>query len=229
MRRRCAISLLAVVALTPWLHAQMRGTAIAGRPSARMSAPRSFSRPGLASNSVAGRPAFDRRYPHHQFFLGAPLFYSDDIYPDYTSSPAVPPEPQVVVVQTPAPAREEPVRSAAPLLIEWQGDHYARVSEENRPAPAESALQVSQPPASRAREELRPATLVFRDGTRREVGSYTIVDGVLYANSDYWTSGSWTQPIQLSQLDIPATLESNQQRGVKFLLPSGPNEVVTRP
>lgn len=215
-----------MVALAPRLHAQIRGSATAARAPARVSAPRSFSRPGATSNSFIGRPAFDHRPPHHDFFLGAPFFYSDDIYPDY-GPPAVQPEPQVVVVQQPAVAQEEArPQAAAPLLIEWQGDHYARLNEEDSPAPTPTA---SHAPATQARQELRPATLVFRDGTRREVGSYAIIDGVLYANSDYWTSGSWTQTIRLSQLDIPATLQSNQEKGVKFLLPSGPNEVVTRP
>jgi hypothetical protein len=30
-------------------------------------------------------------------------------------------------------------------------------------------------------------------------------------------------------LDVPATLKLNQERGAKFSLPSGPNEVMIRP
>ena len=55
------------------------------------------------------------------------------------------------------------------------------------------------------------------------------MNGVIYAKADYWTSGSWTTQIQVADLDVPATLRLNQERGLKFVLPAGPNEVVTRP
>jgi len=77
--------------------------------------------------------------------------------------------------------------------------------------------------------ELPPATLIFRDGRREEATNYAIVGGVMYLRSDYWTSGAWAKQIQLAELDIPATLKANQDRGVKFALPSAPNEVITRP
>jgi hypothetical protein len=52
---------------------------------------------------------------------------------------------------------------------------------------------------------------------------------VMYARGDYWRDGYWTKNIQLSALNISATLKTNQDHGVKFVLPAGPNEVVTRP
>lgn len=224
MLRRCAISVLAVAVLAPWMHSQMRGAAMGGR----MSGPRTFTAGSLPPNSITGRAAFNRRSFNHEVFLGAPFFYSDYAVPSEAQG-----EPQIVLVQPRASNQQEDfpeARSAAPLLIEWQGDHYARVSEGDPPAPARTASQVLQAsPPSHVPTEPLPATLVFRDGTREEVISYTIVDGILYASTDYWTSGSWTRPIRLSQLDIPATLQSNRDRGVNFRLPSGPNEVVTRP
>jgi len=45
---------------------------------------------------------------------------------------------------------------------------------------------------------------------------------------DYWTSGSWTKKIQIVDLDLPATLKLNHERGVKFALPVAPYEVVMR-
>ena len=71
--------------------------------------------------------------------------------------------------------------------------------------------------------------LVFRDGRQENVSSYTIIGKVLYTNADYWTTGSWTKKIQLADLDLPATLKLNQERGANFVLPAGPNEVVMRP
>jgi hypothetical protein len=51
----------------------------------------------------------------------------------------------------------------------------------------------------------------------------------LYAKADYLATGAWTRKVQLADLDLPATVKQNQQRGLKFELPSGPNEVVLRP
>ena len=55
------------------------------------------------------------------------------------------------------------------------------------------------------------------------------MSGTIYFKADYWSSGSWTRKIQIADLDLPATLRLNQERGLKFVMPSGPNEVVTRP
>jgi hypothetical protein len=71
--------------------------------------------------------------------------------------------------------------------------------------------------------------LLFKDGRKEEVKSYTIVSAVMYSSTDYWSSGSWNRKIQLADLDVPGTLKLNQERGVKFVLPSAANEVVTRP
>jgi hypothetical protein len=76
--------------------------------------------------------------------------------------------------------------------------------------------------------EVPPAALAFRDGHKEEVGSYSIIGGTLYTKADYWTSGSWTRKIQITDLDLPATLKLNQERGVNFALPAGPYEVVIR-
>jgi hypothetical protein len=126
------------------------------------------------------------------------------------------------------------------LLIEWQGDHYARITSaegggiHGQPAPpdyAESTPRVSgahSDPQVNARE-LPPVVLLFKDGRKEEVKSYTIVSAVMYSSADYWSSGSWNRKIQLAGLDVPGTLKLNQERGVKFVLPSAANEVVTRP
>ena len=58
--------------------------------------------------------------------------------------------------------------------------------------------------------------------------SYTIINRTLYASANYWASGSWTRKIELGNLDVPATQKLNEERGSKFLLPSGPQEVVIR-
>jgi len=131
-----------------------------------------------------------------------------------------------------------PQAAPEPLLLEWRGDHWARVTSHGHAATGaqpdysggsngRSAPSVrnraGQPPP-----ELPPAVLVFRDGRKEEVSSYTIVSGTIYTKADYWTSGSWTKKIRIADLDLPATLRVNQERGVKFALPTGPYEVVMR-
>jgi len=123
-------------------------------------------------------------------------------------------------------------------LIEWQGDHFVRMTlsqkaaagEESGPdyseknVPTQKDKDTVQPP-----REVPPAVLVFRDGRKEEVSGYTIISGTIYSNADYWSNGSWTKKTQIADLDVPATLKVNQERGLKFVLPAGPNEVILRP
>lgn len=59
--------------------------------------------------------------------------------------------------------------------------------------------------------------------------SWRIADGILYAASDYYRSGTWNQKIALSSLFLPETIAANQQRGVQFRLPTAANEVIVGP
>jgi hypothetical protein len=76
---------------------------------------------------------------------------------------------------------------------------------------------------------LPPVLLVFRDGHSEEVRDYTIADGILYARGDFYTDGFWNKKISLYTLNLTQTLEANTARNMKFVLPSSPNEVITRP
>jgi hypothetical protein len=200
---------------------------------------------GIGSGHVGGSARF---HPGHSFerrstLLGYPYFYSDS---DYDSGEAFS-QPQVVVVQPSAPAA--PAAPPAPresLLIEWQGDHFVRSTTSakdsagapvapdyaEKPAtPLSAAVRsgTGQKNAVQPSHELPPALLVFHDGRKEEVSEYTIMNGVIYSKADYWTTGSWTRKIQIADLDVPATLKLNQERGLKFVLPASSNEVVTRP
>ena len=153
-------------------------------------------------------------------YLGDPFFYDDSYY-----APVQPPAPQVVFVRRPSEAPIVETPRAAPLMIELQQGRYVRVGSE----PVLDDLAASaENPVKRA-SETRPAILVFRDGRTREVASYAIIDRTMYVAGDYWTTGSWNDRIALADLDLPQTLQRNQERGVAFLLPSGPDQIVTRP
>jgi hypothetical protein len=148
--------------------------------------------------------------------------------------------------------------SSEPLMIELQNGRYVHVkskpidgeaeplkfasdsspeksrsSKEMKAAGTKAAVTKSAQPASApqmiAAAPLPPAVLVFRDGHSEEVRDYTIADGILYARGDYYTDGYWSKKIDLTNLNVAETLQANNERSVKFILPSAPNEVITRP
>jgi len=180
---------------------------------------------GFRNGGFPGHPGHGRSL----VFFGDPFLDTD-----YVARPYESPSPPIVIVQ-PTSAVATPVEPKAdPLMIEWQSDRYVRVSEQHgsatNGAPDYSRAGESQPvPARSLPAELPPAVLVYRDGHREAVSDYVIASGNLYARGDYYRDGFWTKTVQLSALDVPATLAVNSANGVKFVLPSGPNEVATRP
>jgi hypothetical protein len=130
--------------------------------------------------------------------------------------------------------------SSDPVLIELQNGRYVRV--EGTAANGDALLLQLAPNLSQASSAHQPTTaasspaqnlpsavLIFRDGHSEEVRDYTIADGILYARGDYYTDGYWSKKIDLAALNVPETLQANANRSVKFVLPSSPNEVITRP
>ena len=216
MKCNWLISALLAAALVPCAVAQRGGGGFRG-----------FGR----GSGFAGHHS--RGFGRNAAFFGDPFLYAD--YPSESLASEMPSPP--VFVMQPADAAPEPKRE--PLLIEWQGDRYVRFGSDGQndradAEPVESATMRSAQilggsAPSPVAHELPPAVLIFRDGHQEQVEDYVIASGILYARGNYWQSGSWRKDIQLSALDIPATLRANQDHGVKFVLPAGPNEVVTRP
>jgi hypothetical protein len=221
-----AIALL-LLAVNMTAAAQTRG--MTDQPPARAGAH------GMPARGIISVPPINERHfgqRHAPRFFGPGILYPG--FYDYGSEPVVveqPPAPVVVV--NPAPAEKpEPSRSVEPLVLERQGDRWVRVGQgtmgtATTDSPNSNDKRASlKPPQQTPRP---PAVLVFRDHHREEVAGYTIMQGALYASQDYWTTGSWTKKVLLADLDLPQTIRANQERGVKFVLPSGPNEVVVRP
>lgn len=75
-----------------------------------------------------------------------------------------------------------------------------------------------QPPqAASDRVSDQPTTvLIFKDGHQAEIANYAIVGATLYDLSD-----GRTKKVQLADLDLPATVKENDDRGVEFQLPAG--------
>jgi hypothetical protein len=184
----------------------------------------------------SGFPSGHRGFGHGR---GFPLLYPfpvfDSFYPDdFTAQPyaqpavvIVQPAPPVHITEPPAPVPSEP------LLIELRGDNYVKLSGASD---SKTQTVVSGDSAGTLQKRAPLATipkprpvLVFRDGHQEEIFSYTISGGVLYANADYYSSESWNRAIQMSSLNVPQTIASNQSRGVAFRLPGSPNEVIVGP
>jgi hypothetical protein len=180
--------------------------------------------------SFGGRP-YSHSYGRGEIFLGDPF------WADYSVAPVTIP-PQYVVTQPTTTIDAAPEPKSEPLMIELQGDRYVRFGGRQQSADRgmnsaadyaggqANSLSITQRPAQR---DLAPTVLIFRDGHREQIPEYAIVGSTLYATGNYWQSGQWTKNIQLSALDIPATIQANRAGGVNFMLPSAPNEVVTRP
>jgi hypothetical protein len=206
--------------------------------------------PGIRTSMAASpnggvRTGFVHRRRAHRFFAGsgyAPYFYSD-----YDSDSEEAPPPEIFIVQTAQPpspaATRKPLES---LVLELRGDHWVRITnygqsqtdgESSKPEPERAADLTSTAPGATPRRtqtveppsELPPAVLVFRDGHEEEIEKYMIMGATIYTSADYWSSGSWTRKVQIAELNVPQTLKLNQERGARFSLPSGPNEVMIRP
>ncbi len=215
MPTRLHLALLAALALLVAIpqncYAQMRGFGV--QPG---SAPR---------GELHGAPW--RGHTRHGIYLGDPFRYSD-YAPDQPYYDAVP--PQVILLQPQAADPEPPRPRIQPLMIELQGDRYVRTGGYETAGSGVPQVSRSLREVSADAAPLRiPTVLVYRDGHREDVSGYAIIHDVIYARGNYYQDGYWTKNIELSSLNIPATLKANQDNGVKFILPSGPNEVVTRP
>lgn len=164
-----------------------------------------------------GRSGFNGPYLYPGYYPG---YFPDSYYDSYENEP---PPPAPAPAPVPAPqAKQEPLPS--PALLELQGNRWVRVDS--------FTIDTWQPEVASeaaAAKEMPPTVLVYRDGHTEELTSYSIIGTSIYAKSDYWSNGAWTRTIQIADLDLPNTLKQNQQRGVKFELPSGPNEVMIRP
>jgi hypothetical protein len=178
--------------------------------------------------------------PHSPSLLYYDSFYSDAFYHEPSPSTSQPP---VILLQSPPPAPIPEHPPAQPLMIELQGDRYVRISGEDTstaetkqidptlpahalvsPRPGKHSVIATPSPSP----QQLPAVLIYRDGHHEEVSDYTIADGILYTNSNYYTDGYWTQKIALSSLNLRDTVEANQSRGIKFQFPTAPNEVIVR-
>jgi len=189
-------------------------------------------RHGLAP--IRGRFAHSPRHRFRYAYPGyGPYFYYPDY--DYEEGTVQAPPPPVRAAAQPA-ALAEDSKPADSVVMELRGDHWVRLTSTGpvevvgkaSPAGAPSGSLSAFDPTPAA-QPLPAAVLVFRDGHREEAAKYTIVGGIIYLKADYWTTGSWTRKIRVTDLDVRATLKANIELGAKFSLPSRSSEVILRP
>jgi hypothetical protein len=169
-------------------------------------------------------------------------YYDSDYYTEEAPTETGP--SRVVVVEKTQPRAEATPPAPPPesLMLELRGDHWVRVTDSGQIMTESQAGKKGSTKAGDVRtitpqeqaavqpvRELPPAVLVFRDGHKEEITRYTIVDGTVYTSADYWNGGAWTKKVPIAELDVPATLELNHERGTHFSLPSSPHVVVIRP
>src|SRR5262245_35515854 len=227
-----AAIVLAVVAVSATVYvasasAQMRrinSAARGARPriSARLVGPR-FGRFGFA-----GAP-FGGFFPGYSYLPS--YYYPGYDYQEYEPSAVAEPAAPVVVVQSgPAPV-PAPVPAQNPVdsvVLENRGGQWVRISNNGQIPAAEPTPAGVKEPATPAPRP-KPTVLIFRDGRNEEVERYMIKGDFVFAGTNYWSTGAWTRKIPIAELDVPATQKVNEERGLKFSLPSGPNEVMLRP
>lgn len=154
------------------------------------------------SPGIAFRPGFGRHFNRNGF---ATIFYPYGFYDDsydsmYDRSYPEQPTPPVVIVHD-APA-------AAPVMV----------------APAEPRMiEVSEAAAVPSNLTKTPmAVFILSDGRRLESQNYTITDSILSIKELHRPA----MQVPLDQLNIPATLTENHQRGLDLRLPESSSEIL---
>ena len=211
-----------------------QGSSESMRRSGRVFAPQG-RRPSLIG--LSGAPLQDgarqdgarrRSGGRNRFFYGGwPYSAPDyaDAYPPEQMEQA--PAPQAAAV---TPPKQEPVPNG--VMLELQGSHWVKVESFGSASgvPEGAAHAMAGPVgSSSAAKEIPASVLVYRDGHTEELRSYSIIGTTMYTKADYWSTGAWTRKIQIADLDLPATIEKNHERGLGFQVPSGPDEVILRP
>lgn len=143
-----------------------------------------------------------RRRVYSPFYGGYvyayPYYLSDDGYYPPDDSAAY--EAQAVSEQ---PTREEDDRQ---LLND---DYRAELNSAREQPPIAK-------PAPEPVSDQPNTVLIFKDGHQVEVANYAIVGATLYELND-----GRSVRVQIADLDLPATVKENDNRGIEFQLPAG--------
>jgi hypothetical protein len=244
-----AVVMLAMALLAPLSRAQVRGTpapegqhhtarsvtvtpaprhagvmptpiGVSPAPAPAFPAPTPIGVPPMLSvpgtNNTAGN-GFPHHHHDHDFIGGA--------YPVYVPVPVVV-DPYSMYQATPDQADQEtddPPVVQGPTVFERRTPadvtatgSFAAAPSVEEPAPAAPDASPAQPESasSQPAQPQEPSVLVFHDGHQLQIQNYAIVGDFLYD----FTPGH-VRKVPLSQLDLPATVKANDDRGLDFTLP----------
>lgn len=222
-----ALAVLGTTLVGPSAQAQRRGSVSAGAGRGG----------GVIVRGLGPRAPLRRLGPMHRPFRRfgyAPYFYPGYGYDSdyglnsgYELTPDEAPPQPVAEETSPAATPQTPEKPAeGPVLLELQGDHWVRITSNGPPQTVGQLYRPQPEKASNPPTAAASAVLVFRDGHEEEIGKYCIIGETIHVTADYWSTGSWTRTVKILDLDVPATLKLNQERGTNFRLPSGPYEVM---
>jgi len=80
--------------------------------------------------------------------------------------------------------------------------------------PAQAQAELQQQSMAHEAKPNEPSVLIFRDGHQQEVANYAIMGQTVYVFDKR------TQKIALADLDVPATIKANDDRGLEFNVPA---------
>ena len=165
------------------------------------------------------RPVHEPRRPRRSFFPGT-VIYPVPYYPfayDYDEMDDSANQ-QMETQQQP-----EDQYNGGPTIFDRRGpgsDYFSNADTDRTP-PEQPTQAIPESQASREPEQqpapLQPTVLIFKDGHQMEVANYAIVGNTLFD----LTPGH-PRRVPVSDLDINATQKQNDDRGVDFRLPAGP-------
>jgi hypothetical protein len=133
-------------------------------------------------------------YPYYGYYGGVDPYWWWDTYPSDDD------EQRGLAAEMNAENLEE-----QQALREQDQDLYARRMPRPRP---------SQPTVSEKADNDPTTILIFRDQRTREIQNYAIVDEMLWIFTP-----TRIEKVSLSAIDVPATMQANENRGVDFRLP----------
>jgi hypothetical protein len=167
-----------------------------------------FQSPNFRTPMFSQNQAVDRLHHHHEPFYpvwGGYAYPVIDYGDVYQTSP-----------DSPDNAENPDEYKGGPTIFDRRGDgqYSARRSEQAPQAAEVKPISISEPAAEVAPQ---PQTvLVFKDGHQANVDNYAIVGSTLY---DF--TGGVRHKIALADLNLTATTQQNDDRGVDFELPAG--------
>ena len=133
-------------------------------------------------------------YPYYGYYAGIDPYWWWDTYPSDDA------EQRELASEMNAENLQE-----QQALREQDQDLYAQGMPRSRP---------TQPSMSEKAENDPATILIFRDQRTREIQNYAIVDEMLWIFTP-----TRIEKVSLAALDVPATIQANENRGVDFRLP----------